>query len=58
MTIKIIKLLHIEVRVGSDENSINEVSAFYCDVLGLQIDNKRPEITGIPGFLGQYTQWR
>ena len=50
MTIKIKKLLHIGVRVDPDENSINEANAFYSDVLGLQIDTQRPEITGIPGF--------
>ena len=50
MTIKIKKLLHIGVRVDPDENSINEANAFYSDVLGLHIDNQRPEITGIPGF--------
>ena len=50
MAIKIKKLLHIGVRVAPDENSINEANAFYSDVLGLQIDTQRPEITGIPGF--------
>ena len=50
MTIKIKKLLHIGIRVDPDENSINEANAFYSDVLGLQIDNQRPEIKGIPGF--------
>ena len=50
MAIKIKKLLHIGVRVDPDENSINEANAFYSDVLGLQIDTQRPEITGIPGF--------
>ena len=50
MTIKIKKLLHIGVRVDPDENSITEANAFYSDVLGLQIDTQRPEITGIPGF--------
>ena len=50
MTIKIKKLLHIGVRVDPDENSINEANPFYSDVLGLQIDTQRPEITGIPGF--------
>ena len=50
MTIKIKKLLHIGIRVDPDENSINEANPFYSDVLGLQIDTQRPEITGIPGF--------
>ena len=50
MAIKIKKLLHIGVRVDPDENSINEANAFYSDVLGLQIDTQRPEITGIPSF--------
>ena len=50
MTIKIKKLLHIGVRVDPDEKSLNEANAFYSDVLGLQIDTQRPEITGIPGF--------
>ena len=50
MTIKIKKLLHIGVRVDPDENSITEANTFYSDVLGLQIDTQRPEITGIPGF--------
>ena len=50
MTIKIKKLLHIRIRVDPDENSITEANAFYSDVLGLQIDTQRPEITGIPGF--------
>tara|TARA_B100000459_G_C8591315_1_gene207862 strand:- start:1253 stop:1666 length:414 start_codon:yes stop_codon:yes gene_type:complete len=50
MTIKIKKLLHIGIRVDPDENSITEANIFYSDVLGLQIDTQRPEITGIPGF--------
>ena len=50
MTIKIKKLLHIGIRVDPDENSITEANTFYSDVLGLQIDTQRPEITGIPGF--------
>ena len=50
MTIKIKKLLHFGVRVDPYENSINEANAFYSDVLGLQIDTQRPEITGIPSF--------
>jgi len=50
MTTKIKKLLHIEVRVDPDDNNINEANAFYSDVLGLQIDNQRPELKGIPGF--------
>jgi len=50
MTIKIKKLLHIGIRVDPDDNSITEANTFYSDVLGLQIDTQRPEITGIPGF--------
>ena len=50
MTIRIKKPVHIGVRVDPDDNSINEANSFYSDLLGLQIDNQRPEIKDVPGF--------
>ena len=47
MTIKITQLLHVGVRVDPDKNSIEEANTFQSDLLGLELDPKRPDIRDI-----------
>lgn len=50
MPIRITKLLHAGVRVGSGDENVKKAQDFYGDLLGLQRDVERPHIPGIPGF--------
>ncbi|MCA8929753.1 MAG: VOC family protein [Alphaproteobacteria bacterium] len=50
MTIEVLGLLHTGFRVGPTDADVAKAHAFYGDLLGLQTDEKRPEIRGIPGF--------
>jgi catechol 2,3-dioxygenase-like lactoylglutathione lyase family enzyme len=50
MSIKVTGLLHHGVRVGKNPEQVEAVRSFYSDVLGLQADEERPNIRGVPGF--------
>ena len=49
MPIKVVKLLHVGVRVDPSDAGIEAASDFYAGLLGLETDVERPEIPGIPG---------
>ncbi len=48
--IEIVSMLHAGFRCGPSEEDVNQAQEFYGGLLGLEIDQKRPEIPGIPGF--------
>ena len=50
MAIEILGLMHAGVRVGSSEDDVAKARDFYAGLLGLEVDENRPEIKGIPGF--------
>jgi len=49
MAIKITKLLHAGVRVGPGDENVKKALDFYGGLLGLQSDEYRPYVPGIPG---------
>lgn len=50
MPIKVLELHHHGIRIGTNDESVEQARHFYGDVLGLQTDSGRPNIAGIPGF--------
>jgi catechol 2,3-dioxygenase-like lactoylglutathione lyase family enzyme len=50
MPIKITKILHAGVRVGPGDENVKKALDFYGGLLGLQADEYRPHIPGIPGY--------
>ena len=50
MPIEITSFLHAGIRVGPSEDEQAAAKAFYAGLLGLETDDKRPDIKGIPGF--------
>ena len=50
MGIEIISMLHAGFRCGPSKEDVDHEQEFYGGLLGLEIDQKRPEIPGIPGF--------
>ncbi len=50
MGIKVTGLLHHGVRVGKKPEEVEAVRIFYEDILGLNSDEGRPDIRGVPGF--------
>ncbi len=50
MSIKVTGLLHHGVRVGKKPEEVEAVRHFYTDVLGLDADQDRPDIKGVPGY--------
>ena len=42
--------MHVGVRVDPDKNSIEEANTFWSDLLGLELDPKRPDIRDILSF--------
>jgi catechol 2,3-dioxygenase-like lactoylglutathione lyase family enzyme len=50
MTIKITGLLHAGLRIPPGDEDVSKASAFYGDLLGLEMDTGRGHIPGIPGF--------
>ena len=50
MAINITRLLHAGIRVAPDEASVAQAEKFYRDVLGLSVEQSRPDIPGIPGY--------
>jgi catechol 2,3-dioxygenase-like lactoylglutathione lyase family enzyme len=50
MPIKIVELHHHGIRVGTTSEELEQAREFYSGVLGLEADQHRPEIPGVPGF--------
>ena len=50
MPIRITKLLHAGVRVGPGDENVKKALDFYGGLLGLQADEYRPYVPGIPGY--------
>ena len=50
MPIKITKLLHAGVRVGPGDENVKKALEFYSGLLGLEPDQYRPYVPGIPGY--------
>lgn len=50
MPIKVLELHHHGIRIGTSPEDVDQARQFYHDVLGLEADQGRPEIRGIPGF--------
>jgi catechol 2,3-dioxygenase-like lactoylglutathione lyase family enzyme len=50
MPIKVLELHHHGIRIGKTPEEVDKARQFYSDVLGLSVDQGRPDIPGIPGF--------
>jgi catechol 2,3-dioxygenase-like lactoylglutathione lyase family enzyme len=50
MGIKVVGLLHAGMRIPPGDSDVSGARAFYGDLLGLEIDEERGHIAGIPGF--------
>lgn len=50
MAIKVVGLMHAGIRIGPEDGDVDKALEIYNDLLGLQVDRKRPHIPGIPGF--------
>jgi len=50
MAVKVLELHHHGIRIGPGEADLKKALHFYRDVLGLQVDEGRPEIRGVPGY--------
>ena len=50
MAIKILSLLHAGVRIPPEDEDVAKARAVYGDLLGLEFDEERGHIAGIPGF--------
>lgn len=50
MPIKVVEIHHPAIRIKGDEADLNANLAFYGGLLGLQPDEKRPNIRDVPGF--------
>ena len=50
MAIKVLGLMHAGLRIAPGDGDVQDAADFYGDLLGLQMDEKRPNIPGIPGF--------
>ncbi len=50
MGIKVVGLLHAGMRIPPGDDDVTGARAFYGDLLGLEIDEERGHIPGIPGF--------
>src|SRR4051794_28969799 len=50
MPIRVIELHHHAVRINGDEADLKANLEFYHDLLGLNPDERRPNIPGVPGF--------
>jgi len=50
MAIKILGIHHHAVRIDAREQPLDTVHDFYTDVLGLNHDEGRPNIPGVPGW--------
>ena len=55
MGIKVVKFMHAGIRVAPDADTIARAEKIYGGLLGLENDENRPEIPGIPGFWSNIT---
>ena len=50
MPIKVLGLLHAGLRIPPGDDDVTEARTIYGDLLGLEVDDERGHIPGIPGF--------
>lgn len=50
MPIKVLELHHHGIRIGTQDEEVEQARRFYTDVLGLEVDSGRPHVPGIPGY--------
>lgn len=50
MSIKVVGIHHHGIRIDDNNQSFDDVRAFYADVLGMGHDTGRPEIASVPGY--------
>ena len=50
MPIKVIELHHHGIRIDPSNEAQEQAKEFYSGLLGLEADEGRPNIPGIPGF--------
>lgn len=50
MAIKVVELMHAGFRIPPGEGDVKKAETLYGKVLGMQLDQERPHIPGIPGF--------
>ncbi|MCY4349875.1 MAG: VOC family protein [Thiotrichales bacterium] len=50
MPIKVVELHHHGVRIGPSDDAQAQARAFYAGLLGLEVDENRPDIPGLPGL--------
>lgn len=50
MALEILEIHHHAVRIASGDASMKDNLAFYSGVLGLGVDQGRPNIPGLPGY--------
>lgn len=50
MPIKVLELHHHGIRIDPSDEAQDKAIAFYSDLLGLEADQGRPNIPGVPGF--------
>ena len=50
MPIKVIELHHHGIRINPSDESLDQAKEFYSGLLGLEADEGRPNIRGVPGF--------
>jgi len=56
MPIKITSLLHAGVRVGPGDDNVKKALDFYEGLLGLERDQYRPHVPGVPGHWMNVTE--
>lgn len=50
MAIKVVELHHHGIRIGTSSDDVDKARGFYGGLLGLESDQGRPDIKGIPGL--------
>lgn len=50
MPIKVLELHHHGVRIGPAAEAVADARRFYVEVLGIPVDDGRPDIPGVPGL--------
>jgi len=48
--IQVVEIHHAAIRIDGNESDLNANLNFYGELLGLQPDEKRPNIRDVPGF--------
>ena len=50
MPIKVVELHHHGIRIDPSDEAQDRAREFYSGLLGLEADEGRPDIPGVPGF--------